>query len=112
MISAKRTVIFIVAVIAGLSSLFVGPLPGSKLFPGEGVVYAQDDWKKEFDDICSKTQDAMAFSADELNSLVDRCDKLRPLIENLAEAPRKIYLKRLSMCRDLFIFALESKENK
>lgn len=108
----KRAVIFIIAVIAGLSSLLAAPVTGSKLFPGEGVVYAQEDWKKEFDDLCSKTQDAMAFSEDELSSLVDRCDKLKPLIENLAEAPRKIYLKRLSMCRDLFIFALESKENK
>jgi hypothetical protein len=77
-----------------------------------GVAHAQEDWKKEFEDICGKTQDAMMFNLEELRSLIGRCDKIRPLIEKLDETQRKIYLRRLQMCRDLFSFALESKEKK
>ncbi len=77
-----------------------------------GAACAQGDWKNEFDEICAKTQDAMAFSPDELRSFVARCDALKPLIEKLDETHRKVYLKRLKLCRDLFSFALESKEKK
>ena len=73
---------------------------------------AQDDWKKEFEDICSKTQDSMSFTSDELKSLVGRCDVLRPRIEKLDETQKKVYLKRLQMCRDLLAFVLESKTGK
>ena len=77
-----------------------------------GVAYAEEDWKKEFEDICGKTQDAMVFPSDELKKLVDRCDKLKPVIEKLEETESKVYLRRLQMCRDLFAFTLESKEKK
>jgi hypothetical protein len=73
---------------------------------------AQENWRKEFEEVCSKTQDAMGFSADELRSLVVRCDALKPLIERLDEPQRKVTLKRLQMCRDLYVFVLETKENK
>ena len=83
-----------------------------KTFSWGGVVHAQDVWKTEFDDVCSKTQDAMIFSPDELRNLIARCDKLKPLIEKLDETQRKVFLKRLQLCRDLFLFVLESKEKK
>ncbi len=68
-----------------------------------------EDWKKEFEDICAKTQDAMALTEDELRLLIERCDRLRSVIEGLDESTRKIYLRRLKMCRDMYIFALEEK---
>ena len=72
----------------------------------------QDDWKTEFEDICSKTQDSMEFTPDELKSLVDRCDALKPRIEKLDETQKKIYLKRLQMCRDLLVFVMQSRSEK
>ena len=72
--------------------------------------HAQDDWKKEFEDICSRTDDAMSFSKDELKSLIARCEKLKSVIEKLDESTKKVYLRRLQLCRDLFVFVLESKE--
>lgn len=75
-----------------------------------GSIYAQDSWKAEFDDICSKTGIAITFTKEELKALVDRCDKLKPTIETLDESQKKVYLKRLKMCRDMFIFAIESKK--
>jgi len=102
-------VVFLTILLGAFFSLAAhSPHDGAFLLPG--AAYAQEDWKKEFDDICSKTQDAMAFSPGELRSLVERCNRLRPLIEKLDETRRKVYLKRLQMCRDLFSFVLESKE--
>jgi hypothetical protein len=77
-----------------------------------GIAHAQEDWRKEFDDVCSKTQDAMVISSEELKNLVDRCDRLKPRIEKLDESQRKVFLKRLQMCRDLYFFVLESREKK
>ena len=94
-----------------LSLSAVQLLPGTG-FPATTAAHAQEDWKKEFDDICAKTQDAMVFDREELGSLLRRCDALKPLIEKLEETQRKVYLKRLQMCRDLFAFVLESKEKQ
>ncbi len=77
-----------------------------------GVAHAEEDWKKEFEDICGKTQDAMAYSPEELRGFIDRCDKIRPLVEKLDESRRKVYLRRLQMCRDFFAFSLEQREKK
>lgn len=77
-----------------------------------GLAHAQEDWRKEFEDVCSKTQDAMVIPSDELKNLVDRCDRLKPQIEKLDESQRKVYLKRLQLCRDLYFFVLESREIK
>ena len=73
------------------------------------AAYAQDDWKTEFADVCSKTDDPMVLSIAEVTTLIERCDKLRPRIEKLDESTAKVYLKRLKMCKDLFVFVLESK---
>ena len=85
---------------------------GKNSFTGIGVVFAQEEWKGEFETICSKTQDAMTFSVDELKDLISRCDKLKPAIEKLDESSRKVYLRRLKLCKDLFVFVLGSKEKQ
>jgi hypothetical protein len=97
---------------AAISLLLLSPAGNRGLLNPAGSAYAQDDWRTEFEAVCSKTQDSAALSPDELKNLVDRCDKLRPRIEKLDETQRKVYLKRLQMCRDLFAFVLESKEKK
>lgn len=71
---------------------------------------APADWKKEFEDVCGKTQDAMALPMEELRALVSRCDRLRPQIEKLDESQRKVYSRRLQVCRDLYQFVIESRE--
>ncbi len=73
-------------------------------------VPAQEAWQKEFDDICSKTQEAMTFTGKELASLISRCDALRPQLEKLDETRKKIYLGRLRMCRGLYADVLDSKQ--
>ena len=76
-----------------------------------GAAYAQpQNWRSEVDEICSKTQDAAALTSEELKQLIERCDKLKEQIETLDETQRKVFLKRLQMCRDLYMFMLEVKE--
>lgn len=74
--------------------------------------FAGDDWQKDFEDTCSKTQDAMTLSVDELKASIEKCDRIKAEVEKLEGAQKKVYLKRVQMCRDLFKFALESKESK
>ena len=38
--------------------------------------------------------------------------RLKPKIEALEATPRKVYLKRLQMCRNLFAYLLEGKEKE
>jgi hypothetical protein len=73
------------------------------------TVHAEEDWRAEFDDICGRTEDAMGLSTVELQRLIERCEKLRPRIQKLDESAAKVYLKRLQMCKDLFVYVLESK---
>jgi hypothetical protein len=77
-----------------------------------GVASAEEGWRKEFDEVCSKTQDAMLFPPEELRKLVGRCDALKAVIEKLDESQRRVTLRRLQMCRELYQFVLETKESK
>lgn len=73
---------------------------------------AADSWKAEFEAVCGQTDNATDMSVAELKKAVERCDALKPQIEALEATPRKIYLKRLQMCRNLFAYMLESKEKE
>lgn len=75
-----------------------------------GVAGAGDEWKSEFESVCSRTQDAMSIPDTDLQSLVERCDRLKPQLEALEASPRKVYLKRLKLCRDLYVYVLESRK--
>jgi hypothetical protein len=78
-----------------------------------GSAYAQQDWKQEYEAVCAKTQNAMTLSAAELKKYIERCDKLQDRLDELAgmegETEKKVYEKRLKMCRDLYKFTLEYK---
>ena len=52
----------------------------------------------------------MALSTEALQALVERCDKLQPIIEGLEATPLKIYLKRLIKSKSLFNFVIESRK--
>jgi hypothetical protein len=84
---------------------------GLQLFyqPQLNIVHGQENWQVEFADICSKTDDPMALSKEEVASLIERCDKLKARIEKLDESTAKVYLSRLRVCRNLFAFVLDSK---
>ncbi|HET9754441.1 MAG TPA: hypothetical protein VFP52_15830 [Myxococcales bacterium] len=70
------------------------------------------DWKAEFEEVCGKTQEAMSLDTAELRSLIDRCDRLKAAVDALEESARKVYTRRLSACRELYAFVLETREQK
>lgn len=108
----NRAKMFLILFALGLVALFGRENIVKPAWFGFGVACAQDDWQKEFEEVCSKTQDAMIFSPDQLKILVQRCDSLKPNIEKLDETQKKVWTKRLQLCRDLFNYVLESKEKK
>lgn len=77
---------------------------------GHITIAGSQEWKDEFDNICSRTDIATSLTAEELKTLIERCDRLKITIEGLPdETQRKIYLKRLQMCRELFVYVLKTK---
>ena len=52
----------------------------------------------------------MEMLPEELRLLVARCDRIKPQIDALEPSARKVFLRRLQLCRDLFLYVLESKE--
>jgi hypothetical protein len=81
-------------------------------FFGPVAAHAQDDWKTTFNEVCAKTQNAMAYTSEELRDFIARCDALKTEIEKLQEPEKTIYLKRLKGCRGLFDYVLASKEKE
>lgn len=67
------------------------------------------DWRAEFADVCSRTQDAMSLGDAELRTLVERCDRLKPAVEGLDEPERKVFRRRLEVCRNLYQFVLDAR---
>ena len=67
-------------------------------------------WKAEFEDICAHTGNATELTKDEIKALIDRCRKLEPALEKLEATEKKVYKRRLQMCRELYEYVLKSKE--
>jgi hypothetical protein len=73
---------------------------------------ADESWKTEFEKICGQTDNAADMSIEDLKKSLEKCDALKVRIEALEATPRKIYLKRLQMCRNLLQFMIDSRQKK
>jgi Ser-tRNA(Ala) deacylase AlaX len=78
----------------------------------QGVAWGEEQWRADFDATCAKTTDAMALTLPELNQLLERCNALQKIIETQEESLRKVYLKRLQLCRNLYAYVVEFKKNE
>ena len=74
--------------------------------------FCEEAWRTEFNETCAKTTEAMTLSNSELGSLIEKCDRLQKIIETQEETVRKVYLKRVQMCKNLYIFALDYKKQQ
>jgi len=76
-----------------------------------GPARAQEpaDWRVEFEAVCGTTDASMSFTVEQLTDLIARCEKLAERIGAEEETVRRVYLRRLKMCRDLLAYVLESK---
>lgn len=66
-------------------------------------------WRVEFDAVCGQSENSMNMTVAELRGAIEKCDKLKVVIETLEPTPRKVYLKRLQMCRNLLGYMLENR---
>lgn len=71
--------------------------------------HGEDAWRTDFNLTCAQSNDAMALSMAELKMLIEQCDRLQKIVEVQDETVRKVYLKRLQLCKNLYVFVLESK---
>jgi len=81
------------------------------LATGSAGAQEPPDWRVEFEAVCGTTDASTTFTVEELTSLIARCDKLAVVIGAEEETVRRVYLRRLKMCRDLLAFVLESKNS-
>jgi len=98
-----------------IAHLCLLPAGGLILCNGAGTAYARNDWKLEFAEVCGKTQNAIELSPDELRSAIARCNRLEEHIFELQGpqgSERKVYAKRLKMCKDLYVYTLEFREKE
>jgi hypothetical protein len=104
---SARLVRAVLAAAALAAAIAGGAGPGRA--PGVARAAAEEGWAAEFEAICARTQDAMSLATDELRALVARCDRLRPKVEGLDPSRRKVYQRRLQLCRELYQFVLDSR---
>lgn len=74
--------------------------------------WGDDDWRAEFDAACGQTDRSMTLSESELISLIETCDRLEKVIEGLEPSERKVFRRRLQLCKNLYVFVLETKRNE
>jgi len=77
----------------------------------QGGARSEEPWRAEFEQACSKTTNAMTLSVQELNALLERCGALQKIIEAQEESVRKVYLKRLQLCRNLYAYVLDYRKS-
>ncbi len=102
-----RIVVFLV-----LGAVLGGPVACAQTAQSTSHPVAAAAWHKEFDDVCSRTEQAMSFSTEQLTRLIERCDALQLKIDRLDETQRKVFSGRLHQCRGLYAYVLESKQNE
>ena len=73
------------------------------------AAYGEEAWRADFDAVCAQSNDSMALPVSELKTLIEKCDRLQKVIEAQEETVRKVFLKRLQLCRNLYVFVVETK---
>lgn len=74
-----------------------------------GAAFGAEAWRADFEEVCGRTAEAMSLSVQDLKGLVEKCDRVQQRLDAEDETVRKVYLKRLRMCRDLYLYVLEAK---
>jgi hypothetical protein len=74
--------------------------------------HGEESWRTDFDETCAKTDVAMSLSVSELNALIEKCNRLEKVIDAQDETVRKVYRKRLEMCKNLYLFVVGEKNKE
>jgi C4-dicarboxylate-specific signal transduction histidine kinase len=74
------------------------------------AAHGEEPWQASFEQTCSRTSEAMTLSVAELETLLQKCRDLEKVIETQEESVRKVYLKRLQLCKNLYAYVVEYKK--
>jgi hypothetical protein len=77
-----------------------------------GPARGDDSWRAELEAVCADSGAATTLSVSELTLLIGKCDALQKAIAAQEESVRKVYLRRLQMCRNLYDYVLEVKKGE
>lgn len=76
----------------------------------------EPDWKEEYGAVCSETQGAVSLSVEKLQEYISRCEKLQERLDELngsnGGTEKKVYSRRLKMCRDVYEYTLQYKKRE
>ena len=76
----------------------------------------EGEWKEEFGIVCGGTQGAVSLSVEKLQEYIGRCDKLEERLDELkggnGSTEKKVYTRRLKMCRDVYQYTLQYKNRE
>lgn len=71
---------------------------------------AAENWKETFDLVCGSVQGAESMSEKEISAMLEKADKLMPVIQASDDPAKKVYLKRLKSCRGVYEFMLDTRK--
>ncbi len=74
----------------------------------QSSLYAQD-WKEEFDEICSKVNIAHTLKVEQLQELIHRADLLIRKLQSMDIKSKRLYIFRLKKCKKFFQYNVEIK---
>ena len=68
----------------------------------------EESWMDEYNSICGDTQKAIKMHSEELNILIDKCDKLLNKIKGSDNPRKKIFIFRIEKCKNFYQYIADS----
>ncbi|MDA8089330.1 MAG: hypothetical protein M0Z61_03775 [Nitrospiraceae bacterium] len=93
-------------------SIFFLSLSVTAYAAGSGLSENERSWIDEFNQVCSETGASMTLSEDQLKDRISSAEGLKGRLGTLDDSAKKVYSRRLDMCRNMYTFALEAKGKK
>jgi hypothetical protein len=66
---------------------------------------------EEYNSICGDTQGAVLLPSEEINTLIDKCDKLLIKIKAADNPKKKIFIFRIEKCRNFYKYIADSTKD-
>ncbi len=71
----------------------------------------EQSWRYEYNSICGDTQKAVTLPGEEINALIDKCDKLLNEIKATDNPRKKIFIFRIEKCRNFYQYISDSTKD-
>ena len=71
----------------------------------------EESWRDEYNSICGDSQEAVLLPREEINTLIDKCDKLLNKIKAADNPRKKIFIFRIEKCKNFYKFIADSAKD-